>query len=103
MNTITKTNLIRVDIAANNSALTRQGWHLFPNPARNLVNLKLPEGVQLTSVQLLNTLGQRLGALKFEGESQNITLSLPAVRPGYYRIEAIGRGGEQVNLPLVIE
>lgn len=103
MNTITKTNLIRVDIAANNSALTRQGWHLYPNPARNLVNLKLPEGVQLTSVQLLNTLGQRLGALKFEGESQNITLSLPAVRPGYYRIEAIGRGGEQVNLPLVIE
>lgn len=103
MNTLTKTNLIRVDVAASSNTFNRQGWQLFPNPARNSVSLKLPDGVKATSIQLLNVLGQRMSSLKFEGESGQITIALPAVRPGYYRIEAQGSMGEQVNLPLVIE
>lgn len=103
MNTVTKTNLIRVDVAASSNTYYRQGWQLFPNPTRNSVSLKLPDGVKATSIQLLNVLGQRISTLKFEGESGQISIALPAVLPGYYRIEARGSLGEQVNLPIVIE
>lgn len=103
MNTLTKSNLIRVDVASKTSNLSHQGWKLFPNPARSLVHLQLPEGVQVVNLTLINPLGQRVAQLKFEGESQQIMATLPNVKSGYYRLEARGSLGEIVNLPLVIE
>jgi PKD repeat protein len=103
MITATKTNLIRVDIATNASNLSRQGWHLYPNPTKSTVNLRLPEGVSVSALAIINTLGQRQTNLKYDGESQQINISLPPLPSGYYQLEARGTKGELVHLPLVIE
>lgn len=89
-----------IDVSANTfyySALTPAGltkpvageFSVYPNPARDVLNISWPEGIQPEHLELLNIKGQTVWSTSL-GSSH--TLSLPSLRAGVYffRLSAAG-------------
>jgi hypothetical protein len=65
---------------------------LYPNPAHEKINLRLPEGMMTAlEVRILDLQGRPVRSF-FSGK-QDITLDLKNILPGAYLIEIINRDG----------
>lgn len=62
-------------------------FSLYPNPAQTTVNIKLPERITLTQVNIYNMLGQLISTAKTD------SIDVAALNTGIYYIEAVTSGG----------
>ncbi|GEM54928.1 peptidase M1 [Flavobacterium branchiophilum] len=76
-----------VTTLANSSFDISNHISIYPNPANEVLNLKMPDSFRLEKIKIYNALGQNI----MESTSPKINLS--GVSSGVYHIEIIGFGG----------
>jgi len=73
---------------------------IYPNPAKNRINIYIPDNDKTVTIQLTNGLGKQIKS--YQGSSKNIELSLPALSAGVYYLNIIKGNGTSKH-KLVIE
>ena len=59
---------------------------IYPNPARDILNISYEKNVIIKEIAIYNQVGQKV----FEGRSQNNTIDVSGFQKGIYIIEVIG-------------
>jgi len=68
---------------------------IYPNPAKDKIEITVPGNTKTLQVQLLNSLGQQLHTYTMQG--QYLPIQLGTMLPGMYYLKITGEEGEQVR------
>ncbi|WP_298221046.1 T9SS type A sorting domain-containing protein [Flavobacterium sp.] len=70
---------------------------LYPNPAKNLVNVVVSKGAYLKSVTIYNTLGQLVKTIDNHSAEKNIAIDVASLKSGTYFIEVDAEQGKSTK------
>ncbi len=74
---------------------------VYPNPAKNTLNIVLPEAAQAASIRLLTTEGKTV--MVSEGRGRNRTLNVQALPAGVYTVQVMAKDGTSLTVKVVLE
>ncbi|MFN0175631.1 MAG: CotH kinase family protein [Saprospiraceae bacterium] len=76
-----------IDVGAND-ALESEGFRFFPNPAQEVLNLRLPENFSgKFNLRMLNVLGETVLAKSFYQDEKQLAISVKDLQAGAYCLE----------------
>ncbi len=86
-----------------NNALSAAGFHFFPNPAEEVLNVVLPEGFSdKFSLRLLNVLGETVFERSYTKNEKRLEIGVKDLPPGAYCAEIQG-GTKRVAARILIK
>ena len=70
---------------------------LYPNPAKNSININVASGVNMQSISIYNPLGQLVKTLTANALSSSLTIDVSALNTGTYFMEIASNNGKTTN------
>jgi hypothetical protein len=67
---------------------------MYPNPAKNTVNIEIASGVILESIAIYNPLGQLVKTLTDSELSASLSIDVSALKTGSYFMEITSNNGK---------
>lgn len=81
-----------IDGPASLHVLKELSFNLFPNPAKNQLNIRTTRSIKTEGVQITNVMGQKCDVVIQEVEDSNYSVDLSELNRGYYLIQYVTEG-----------